>query len=93
MAVPYVTMTRSNLSHSKLVEILEGFNSSVVLRYDITNPPDDSIPWFKPKLHFSLFNGSRVLKMEAMNEVMYCPTMFGHFSPAPVKTDRMVRIQ
>ena len=93
MAVLYVTMTRFIFSHSKLVEILEGFNSSVVLRYDITNPPDDSIPWFKPKLHFSLFNGSRVLKMEVMNEVMYRPAVFAHFSPAPVKTDWAVRIQ
>ena len=26
-------------------------------------------------------------------QVLYCPVMFGHFSPAPVKTDRAVRIQ
>ena len=25
--------------------------------------------------------------------VLYCPAMFGHFGPAPVKTDRAVRIQ
>ena len=25
--------------------------------------------------------------------VLFCPAMFGHFSPAPVKTDRAVRIQ
>ena len=25
--------------------------------------------------------------------ILYCPAVFGHFSPAPVKTDRAVRIQ
>ena len=25
--------------------------------------------------------------------LLYCPVVFGHFSPAPVKTDRAVRIQ
>ena len=25
--------------------------------------------------------------------LLYCPAVFGHFSPAPVKTDRAVRIQ
>ena len=26
-------------------------------------------------------------------QTLYCPAVFGHFSPAPVKTDRAVRIQ
>ena len=33
------------------------------------------------------FQGTSTIKL------LYCPAMFGHFSPAPVKTDRVVRIQ
>ena len=29
----------------------------------------------------------------ALVYMLYCPAVFGHFSPAPVKTDRTVRVQ
>ena len=28
-----------------------------------------------------------------VQHVLYCPVVFGHFSPAPVEPDRAVRIQ
>ena len=31
--------------------------------------------------------------LEPLNNVLYCPALFAHFSPAPVKTDRAVRIR
>ena len=30
--------------------------------------------------------------LEPLNNLMHCPAVFAHFSPAPVKTDRAVRI-
>ena len=33
------------------------------------------------------------LTAEKSSHVMYCPAVFGHFSPAPVKPDRALRIQ
>ena len=35
----------------------------------------------------------RLLLGEKFDQVLYCPVMLSHFSPAPVKTDRAVRIQ
>ena len=29
----------------------------------------------------------------SFENMLYCPAVFGHFSPAPVKTDRVVQIQ
>ena len=28
-----------------------------------------------------------------LRNILYCPAAFSHFSPAPVKTDRVARIQ
>ena len=53
------------------------------------------------KIPKTMQNPSTVLEMNEMrakktivnSKLLYFPAVFGHFSPAPVKTDRAVRIQ
>ena len=43
--------------------------------------------------HFFFQNIFSIFLEKIWNKILYCPAVFGHFSPAPVKTDRAVRVQ
>ena len=34
-----------------------------------------------------------IFRLPEKKAILYCPAVFSHFSPAPVKTDRVIRIQ
>ena len=42
---------------------------------------------------FGFLRVGRLVSDFLETQVLYCPAVFGHFSPAPVKTDRAVRVQ